>query len=81
MMMTLISWTAKSKAQFDIYLLMASTFSPNGPLSSTNDCNDITVMSTKMLMMMIILMVMVLMVMLTINKKKKWSRSDRSLCW
>ena len=34
-MMTLISWTAKSKAHYYIYLLMASTFSPNGPFSST----------------------------------------------
>ena len=39
--MTLSSWTAKTKAQFDIYLLIASTFSPNGPLSSTESKLDI----------------------------------------
>ena len=31
-----VSFTGIWKAQIDIYLLMASTFSPNGPLSSTD---------------------------------------------
>ena len=40
MMMTVISGTAKTKAQFDIYLLMASTFNPIGPFSSTESKMD-----------------------------------------